>query len=113
MKVDGNPIMLQGSSFKVSTGDEAGVSGGVVSGQIKAKAEFINFSFDVMVEGKPVPRLGDMMVQNKGGAPNTAPMPEVQPPAVVVVLPGMPGADETAAEEDEPIELESFTEVGE
>ena len=100
VKMDGNPIMLQGSNFKMSTGDEAGVSGGVVSGQIKAKAEFINFSFDVMVEGKPVPRLGDMMVQNKGGAPNTAPMPEVQPPAVVVVLPGMPGADEEAAEQE-------------
>ena len=98
VKMDGNPIMLQGSSFKVSTGDEAGVAGGVVSGQIKAKAEFVNFSFDVTVEGKPVPRLGDMMVQNKGGAPNTAPMPEVQPPVVVVVLPGMPGADEEPRE---------------
>lgn len=104
VKMDGNPIMLQGSSFKTSTGDEAGASGGVVSGQIKAKAEFVNFSFDVMVEGKPVPRLGDMMVQNKGGAPNTAPMPEVQPPAVVV-LPGMPGSDQQA-EQDEAIELE-------
>ena len=93
VKCDGNPIMLQGSSFKMSTGDEAGVAGGVVSGQIKAKAEFVNFSFDVMVEGKPVPRLADMMVQNKGGAPNTPPMPEVQPPTVVIVLPGMPGAE--------------------
>jgi uncharacterized Zn-binding protein involved in type VI secretion len=110
VKMDGNPIMLQGSNFKMSTGDEAGVSGGVVSGQIKAKAEFINFSFDVVVEGKPVPRLGDMMVQNKGGAPNTAPMPEVQPPTVVVVLPGMPGADD-AATQDETIELESFAEA--
>jgi uncharacterized Zn-binding protein involved in type VI secretion len=82
VKMDGHSIMLQGSSFEVSTGDEAGASGGVVSGRIQAKAEFINFSFDVMVEGKPVPRLGDMMVQNKGGAPNTAPMPLVQPPIV-------------------------------
>ena len=109
VKCDGNPIMLQGSNFKMSTGDEAGVAGGVVSGQIKAKAEFVNFSFDVVVEGKPVPRLADMMVQNKGGAPNTAPMPEVQPPTVVVVLPGAPGSDEAAAE-DEEIKLESFAE---
>ena len=112
VKMDGNPIMLQGSNFKMSTGDEAGVAGGVVSGQIKAKAEFINFSFDVMVEGKPVPRLGDMMVQNKGGAPNTAPMPEVQPPTVVVVLPGMPGAEEQS-EQDEAIELSSLAEAEE
>ena len=112
VKMDGNPIMLQGSNFKMSTGDEAGVSGGVVSGQIKAKAEFINFSFDVMVEGKPVPRLGDMMVQNKGGAPNTAPMPEVQPPVVVVVLPGMPEAEEQPAE-GVTIELSSLAEAEE
>ena len=112
VKCDGNPIMLQGSSFSKSTGDEAGVAGGVVSGQIKAKAEFVNFSFDVVVEGKPVPRLADMMVQNKGGAPNTAPMPEVQPPTVVVVLPGMPGSD-PADEEDEEIRLESFAEIDE
>ncbi|MFS8067336.1 MAG: hypothetical protein ACMG6S_13270, partial [Byssovorax sp.] len=77
---------------------------------IKAKAEFVNFSFDVTVEGKPVPRLGDMMVQNKGGAPNTAPMPEVQPPTVVVVLPGMPGAEEQS-EQDEAIELEGLAEA--
>lgn len=112
VKIDGNPIMLQGSNFKMSTGDEAGASGGVVSGQIKAKAEFVNFSFDVVVEGKPVPRLGDMMVQNKGGAPNTAPMPEVQPPTVVVVLPGMPDAEEQPAE-GETIELSSLAEAEE
>jgi uncharacterized Zn-binding protein involved in type VI secretion len=110
VKCDGNPIMLQGSNFKMSTGDEAGVAGGVVSGQIKAKAEFVNFSFDVMVEGKPVPRLGDMMVQNKGGAPNTPPMPEVQPPAVVVVLPGMPGS-EPAVASDVTYTLKSLSEA--
>ena len=111
VKCDGKPIMLQGSNFSKSTGDEAGVAGGVVSGQIKAKAEFVNFSFDVTVEGKPVPRLADMMVQNKGGAPNTAPMPEVQPPTVVVVLPGMPGSD-AVVEVDEEISLESVEEAG-
>lgn len=84
VKMDGNPIMLQGSNFSMSTGDEAGSVLGVASGCIKGKAEFVMYSFDVTVEGKPVPRLGDSMVQNKGGAPNTAPMPEVQPPVVVV-----------------------------
>lgn len=79
VKCDGNPIMLQGSKFAQSTGDEAGSNGGVVSGVIKGKAEFVSFSFDVMVEGKPVPRMADLMVQNEGGAPNTAPFPEVQP----------------------------------
>ncbi|MGD8837007.1 MAG: DUF4150 domain-containing protein [Desulfobacteraceae bacterium] len=85
VKCDKNPIMLQGSNFRQSTGDEAGsAGGGVVSNKIKGKAEFVNYSFDVKVEGKPVPRLGDMMLQNCGSPPNTPPMPEVQPPAVVV-----------------------------
>src|SRR3954466_1641784 len=51
VKMDGNPIMLQGSVFSQSTGDEAGSIGGVVSGCVKGKAEFISFSFDVLVEG--------------------------------------------------------------
>lgn len=80
VKMDGNPIMLQGSVFATSTGDEAGTAGGgVASGMIKGKAQFVMFSFDVMVEGKSVPRQLDPMVQNQGGAPNTPPFPEVQP----------------------------------
>lgn len=80
VKMDKKPIMLEGSFFSKSTGDEAGsAGGGVVSSCIKGKAEFSSFSFDVMVEGKPVPRMADMMLQNKGGSPNTAPMAEVQP----------------------------------
>jgi uncharacterized Zn-binding protein involved in type VI secretion len=84
VSMDGNPIMLKGSNFSTSTGDEPGTAGGgVVSNTTKGKAEFVNYSFDVKVEGKNVPRLGDMMVQNKNSAPNTPPMPEVQPPIVV------------------------------
>lgn len=83
VKVDGNPIMLKGSVFSKSTGDEAGSIGGVASNVTKGKAEFINYSFDVKVEGKNVPRLGDLMLGNKGSAPNTAPMAEIQPPAIV------------------------------
>ncbi len=81
VKIDGNPIMLNNSNFKTSTGDEAGSIGGVASGCIKGIAEFVNYSFDVKVDGKNVPRLGDMMIQNKK---NTPPMPEVQPPVIVV-----------------------------
>ncbi len=86
VKMDGNPIMLKTSNFSTSTGDEAGTVGGVVSSKFKGKAEFVNYSFDVKVEGKNVPRLGDMMVQNKGGSPNTPPMPEVQPPSVAMAM---------------------------
>jgi len=94
VKMDGNPIMLQGSNFKMSTGDEAGsAGGGVVSNTIKGKAEFVLFSFDVKVEGKGVPRLADIMLQNKQSAPNTPPFPIVQPPSIVIDLPEMPGKE--------------------
>src|SRR6185295_12239473 len=81
VKMDGNPVMVQGASFRTSTGNEGGsAGGGVLSNTIKGEAEFVNYSFDVKVEGKSVPRLGDMMLQNKQSTPNTPPMPEVQPP---------------------------------
>ncbi|MBI3776152.1 MAG: DUF4150 domain-containing protein [Gammaproteobacteria bacterium] len=93
VKVDGNPVMLKGSNFSTSSGDEAGsAGGGVASNTTKGKAEFVNYSFDVKIEGKNVPRLGDMMLQNKMSSPNTPPMPEVQPPLIVV--PQMESEDE-------------------
>jgi hypothetical protein len=83
VKMDGNPIMLQGSNFSTSMGDEAGTAGGgVVSNTTKGKAEFVNYSFDVKVEGKSVPRQMDPMIHNKMSSPNTAPSPLLQPPLV-------------------------------
>ncbi len=101
--VDNNPIMLKDSNFSTSTGDEAGALGGVASGCTKGKAQFVNYSFDVKVEGKNVPRLGDMMLQNKGSAFNTPPMPEVQAPLIVV--------PKTETEASEEYELVSLNEV--
>jgi hypothetical protein len=78
---DGNPIMLQGSNFSTSVGDEAGTAGGgVVSNTTKGKAEFVSYSFDVKVEGKNVPRQLDPMIHNKLSSPNTPPTPLVQQP---------------------------------
>src|SRR2546425_1465839 len=52
VKCDGNAICLKDSNFSMSTGDEAGsAGGGVASNKIKGKAEFVNYSFDVKVEG--------------------------------------------------------------
>lgn len=87
---DGNPLCVQGSTFKQSTGDEAGSNGGVASGCTKGAAEFVACSFDVMAEGKGVARFGDQMLGNKGSAVNTPPMPEQQAPAPVAkeVAPG-------------------------
>jgi hypothetical protein len=79
VKVDGNPIMLKDSTFKTSTGDEAGSANNVVSSKIKGKAQPMLYSQDVKVDGKNVFRLTDMMLQNCS-SPGTAPASEVQPP---------------------------------
>lgn len=103
VKIDGCPVMLDGSNFKTSTGDEAGTAGGgIVSSKNKGKAEFILFSFDVKIEGKGVPRLGDLMLGNKGGTFNTPPMPEVQGPLIMI-----PPMDQS---EDEDVEIDALEE---
>ncbi|MCC7210562.1 MAG: DUF4150 domain-containing protein [Candidatus Brocadia sp.] len=82
VKCDGNPICLKDSNFMMSTGDEAGTAGGgMVSNKIKGKAEFVNFSFDVKVEGKNVARALDLMLHNDK---NTPPFPLIQPPIIAV-----------------------------
>ena len=84
VKVDGNPVCLNDSCFKTSTGDEAGTAGGgVASSKTKGKAEFVNFSMDVKIEGKNVPRALDPMLHNNK---NTPPVPLIQGP--VIARPG-------------------------
>jgi hypothetical protein len=80
---DGNPICLKDSNFSKSSGDEAGTNKGVVSGKNMGKAEFVNYSFDVKVEGKNVARALDLMLHNDK---NTPPFPLLQPPLVVLPL---------------------------
>lgn len=80
VKVDGNPIMMQGSNYKMSTGDEAGAAMGVASNKIKGKAEPVNQSFDVKVDGKGAFRLSDPMTHNAQSSPNGGGTPNMQPP---------------------------------
>lgn len=63
--VDGNMPMVKGAQYSVTSGDEAGTLGGVVSSTTKGPAEFMMYSFDVKFEGKNVCRLGDPLFQNK------------------------------------------------
>ena len=84
VKCDGNPVCTKDSNFKMSTGDEAGTAGGgMVSGKIKGKAEFVMFSFDVTFEGKNVCRAFDIMLHNDK---NTPPFPVLQGP--IIAMPG-------------------------
>jgi hypothetical protein len=76
--VEGNSIAVKDCAFSTSTGDEAGSLGGIASGVTKGKAKFLNYSFDVAMEGKNACRLTDPMSMN-GNGPNTVTAAETQP----------------------------------
>ncbi|MGC3998845.1 MAG: DUF4150 domain-containing protein [Anaeromyxobacter sp.] len=82
VKVEGKPVCIQGSTFAMSTGDEAGTAGGgVASNKIKGPAEFVNYSFDVQLEGKGAARSFDLMLHNQK---NTPPFPVLQGPVIAI-----------------------------
>lgn len=84
VKCDGESTCTKDSNFKMSTGDEPGSAGGIISSKTKGKAEFILFSFDVKFEGKNAARAFDLMLHNDK---NTPPFPVIQMP--IIALPGM------------------------
>lgn len=61
---DGQMPMTQDAKYMLSSGDEAGSVGGVMSNKVKGPCEFMLYSFDVKFEGKNVCRLGDSLFQN-------------------------------------------------
>jgi hypothetical protein len=63
--IEGKMPMVKGAQYCISSGDEAGTVGGVVSGSTKGPCEFMNYSFDVKFEGRNVCRLGDPLFHNK------------------------------------------------
>jgi len=65
VKTDGQMPMVQGATYSMTSGDEAGSAMGVISNKIKGVAEFMLYSFDVKFEGKNVCRLGDALFHNK------------------------------------------------
>lgn len=77
VKCDGQSTCTKDSNFKMSTGDEPGSVGGIISSKIKGKAEFVLFSFDVKFEGKNAARGFDLMLHNDK---NTPPFPLLQAP---------------------------------
>ena len=60
--------MTKDAKYMMSSGDEAGSAGGVVSGKVKGTCEFMMYSFDVKFEGKNVCRLGDPLLHNDKNA---------------------------------------------
>ena len=64
VKVDGQMPMVKGAKYAMTSGDEAGSAGGVVSSKFKGDAEYMLYSFDVKIEGKNACRLGDPLFHN-------------------------------------------------
>lgn len=62
--INGHYACHMGSYFAKSYGDEAG-SGGILSGTIGGKANFLSCSQTVFFEGKGVVRQGDLMIANE------------------------------------------------
>lgn len=67
----GKPVVIDGSKIENSSGDEAGVNGGVTSGVNMKACEFTKFSGTVKANGKGIVRLGDTTKQNNGNAVGT------------------------------------------
>jgi hypothetical protein len=65
VEADGNMIMVKGAKYMMSTGDEPGSLGGIISNVFKQECEYLMYSFDVMLEGKNVCRMGDPLWHNK------------------------------------------------
>ena len=65
VEADGQMIMVKGAKYMMSAGDEPGSIGGIISGVFKSECEFLMYSFDVMLEGKNVCRMGDPLWHNK------------------------------------------------
>lgn len=89
----GQKVMLMGSSYSLTSGDEPGIALGIISNRVKGKSTTKNSSFNVKFEGKGVSRLTDPHGNNSGSTPNTVAPAEMQGPTV--------GIDTTALGEDQ------------
>ena len=65
VKADKQMPMVKGAVYNMTTGDEAGTAGGVISSKFKGEAEYMMYSFDVKFEGKNACRMGDPLFHNK------------------------------------------------
>jgi hypothetical protein len=65
VKTDGQMPMVKGATYMMSTGDEAGSVGGIMSSVVKGVCEYMMYSFDVKFEGNNVCRMADPLWHNK------------------------------------------------
>ncbi|MDB4989713.1 MAG: hypothetical protein JWN04_4891 [Myxococcaceae bacterium] len=68
--IGGHPIALESSSIAISSGDEPGTAGGIISAKFKGKLTWATSSANVRIEGKGVVRFMDV-TQHNGNSFNT------------------------------------------
>lgn len=66
--IAGMPALTKNSKISISSGDEAGVAGGVACGQIMGEAKFTSGSFRVKFEGDAAVSFGSLTSQNANNA---------------------------------------------
>jgi uncharacterized Zn-binding protein involved in type VI secretion len=86
VKIVGNKAVMQDTEITMSSGDEAGSAGGVVSSKVKGSAKFKQGSSKVKIEGKGAAYLGAMVGQNDGSNSNMPAGHQVAPSQVKVIV---------------------------
>jgi hypothetical protein len=69
VKITNQPAVTKDSEIPMSSGDEAGVAGGVISSCNMGKAVFKMASFKVKAEGKGIAKILSMVSHNKDNFP--------------------------------------------
>ncbi|MCA9622314.1 MAG: DUF4150 domain-containing protein [Myxococcales bacterium] len=87
VKVDNMNVLHIQSKIPMSTGDEAGSAGGVVSGTIKGEVKYTSSSMKVKVEGKAVVYVGCMTAHN-GSSANCPGGAQIAPSQTKVIVTG-------------------------
>ncbi|MBF0529505.1 MAG: DUF4150 domain-containing protein [Deltaproteobacteria bacterium] len=72
---DGAPAHNLNTKIAQTTGDNAGVSGGVASGTVMGPAQHVTGSFTVLSGGMPATKMTSVSIQNSTNCPGVALVP--------------------------------------
>jgi hypothetical protein len=86
VKIMGKKTVVKGTEITISSGDEPGTVGGVVSNKFKGPAQFKKGSSKVKAEGKQVCHHTSLAGQNGGSNSNVPPGVQVAPSQTKVTV---------------------------
>lgn len=86
VKIMGKKAATEATEITMSSGDEAGSVGGVVSNKMKGSAKFKQGSSKVKIEGKGAAYMGAMVGQNDASNSNMPAGHQVAPSQVKVIV---------------------------